>query len=244
VAEAKHKSNKSRGKRPRRESPEALPLDSPNWIPITEAHRLLCSRTGNRNLAATDLTDAMAKGAPSMRRCFAHEIRRKADGNYEKALIGPEWELLPAEHWIEREVQSWSDSTFVRERSGAPTAVKGSAKGFTYFVWRPALAEIWPDVFASTPPSSALTADPAVDRESKRGRKPYDWELFKTKFYLMLYDDDVSAYAEINAASYAKRLMDWGDKNLGEEEIPGDTQMRDKIAEWKPLWKRLKGLNK
>jgi hypothetical protein len=248
VAKAKRKSSKPRDKRPRRKPREELPLDSPNWIPITEAHQLLCSRTGNRRLAATDLTDAMAKGAPSMRRCFGHEIVRKADGSYVRRLIGPERELLPAEHWAEYEVQSWSDSTFVTKRGPKPWMVKD----FTYFVWRPALAEIWPDVFASTPPSSvptppsrALTAGPAVDlTHTKRGPKPYDWELYKAKFYLLLDDDDVSAHADINASDYAERLMTWGRNSFGEKETPEQAAMREKVAEWRSLWARLRGAKK
>jgi len=79
---------------------------------------------------------------------------------------------------------------------------------------------------------------------AKRGRKPYDWELFKAKFYLMLDDDDVPAYADIDASDYAERLMTWGNNNLGEEETPKQAAMREKVAEWKPLWKRLKDFNK
>ena len=39
-------------------SKHRLPLDSPNWTPVTE-DRLVCERTGDRRLAAQDLTDAM-----------------------------------------------------------------------------------------------------------------------------------------------------------------------------------------
>ena len=37
--------------------------------------------------------------------------------------------------------------------------------------------------------------------------------------------------------------MSWSSKN-GEEKIPDDSTMRAKITEWKPLWRRLKSLNK
>jgi hypothetical protein len=79
---------------------------------------------------------------------------------------------------------------------------------------------------------------------TKRGPKPYDWELYKAKFYLMLYDDDVLAYADVNVSDYADRLMTWGNNNFGEKETPGPTAMRDHVAEWKPLWRRLKDANK
>ena len=36
------------------------PLDSPNWMPVAEAHRLLTDLLGNGYLAAKDLTAAVA----------------------------------------------------------------------------------------------------------------------------------------------------------------------------------------
>ena len=39
-------------------SKHRLPLESPNWTPVTE-DRFVCERTGDRRLAAQDLTDAM-----------------------------------------------------------------------------------------------------------------------------------------------------------------------------------------
>jgi hypothetical protein len=128
---------------------KALPLGSPDWIPIAEAHKLLCSLTGSRDLAAKDLTDAMAdededRRVPAMRRCFTYGIRRKADGSHERVLVGPERELLPRGYWTEHELQSWSDATFVTRRSNNPASIKG----YAYFVWKPALAKRWPAAFA------------------------------------------------------------------------------------------------
>jgi DNA helicase HerA-like ATPase len=80
--------------------------------------------------------------------------------------------------------------------------------------------------------------------DAKRGRKPYDWELFKAKFYLMLDDNDVPAHTDVNVQHYADKLMTWGRNNVGGKETPEQAAMRKKVAEWKPLWKRLKGFNK
>jgi hypothetical protein len=44
-------------------------------------------------------------------------------------------------------------------------------KGYEFFVWEPKAAEIWPNVFASTSPSSAPTAS-AVDARNRGGRPP------------------------------------------------------------------------
>jgi hypothetical protein len=154
---------------------KALPLDSPDWMPIAEAHRLLCSLTGSRALAAKDLTDAMAdededRRVPAMRRCFTHGIRRKADGSHERVLIGPERELLPHEYWIEHEVQSWSDATFVTLRSNTPASIKG----YAYFVWEPALAKRWPAALAPTPSPPPTTDVLRPPPRRKPGPKPTD----------------------------------------------------------------------
>ena len=69
-------------------SKRRLPLDSPNWTPLTEVHRFVCEQTGDRRLAAQDLTDAMANGR-------VRSMRRKWSPIYDE----PERELLPASFW-------------------------------------------------------------------------------------------------------------------------------------------------
>ena len=50
-------------------SKHRLPLDSLKWTPLTEVYRFVCEQTGDRRLAAQDLTDAMANDrVRSMRR--------------------------------------------------------------------------------------------------------------------------------------------------------------------------------
>jgi hypothetical protein len=81
---------------------------------------------------------------------------------------------------------------------------------------------------------------------ARRGRKPHDsWKYFEVQFYLFLYDDDVSADGDINVEDYAHKLIDWGDRNLGQKATPRQTMMRKRIAEeWVPFWRQLKKLNK
>jgi hypothetical protein len=118
-----------------------LPL-SADWLPVTEAHRSLCSPLGSPDLAAKDLTDVMARAADypvpvrSMRRCFARGVRQPA-------------ELLPASYWIEHRLDVRSDGVFVVEGFRSIATVKG----YAFFVWKPDLAKNWPAVFA--PPSSS-----------------------------------------------------------------------------------------
>jgi len=57
-----------------------LPLDSPNWMPVAEAFRLLNGLLGNHYLAVKDLTDAVAdKRLPCMRRLIASEVAPDQD---------------------------------------------------------------------------------------------------------------------------------------------------------------------
>jgi hypothetical protein len=156
-------------------------------MPIAEAHRLLCSLTGSRVLAAKDLTDAMAdededRRLPAMRRCFIYGIRGQADGSHDRVLVGPERELLPREYWIEHEVQSWSDATFVTRRSNTPASIKH----YAYFVWKPALAKRWPAVF----PSVAAGAAQPPQRRKPGPKTEGDWDLLMAAELIRIALDD------------------------------------------------------
>ena len=137
-----------------------FPLDSPNWIPIVNAHQSLCGLTGNRELAAKHLTNALRdRDVPSMRRCFSG-WRSPPVG---AVLLEPDGELLPAAYWTEHEVvqSPLSDATIVARRSGMmPLEIAG----YAYFVWKPALAKIWPAAFA-------LAAAPAAPRVRRTNDK-------------------------------------------------------------------------
>src|SRR5215831_3926604 len=106
----------------RRKKVEQLPLDSPNWMPVAEALRLLYGLLGNPYLAAKDLFAAAAakrsdKRLPCMRRLIASEVAPNQDGK-----IVPPADATPA--YFDRE-----DAAF--------------------FVWRPKFEEIWPALAAS-----------------------------------------------------------------------------------------------
>jgi hypothetical protein len=150
--------------------PEELPFDSPNWITIEAAYRELRGApryVGYLSLAATDLDAAVCNGrVPAMRKCFLYDRNRK--------LIGLERERLELAHWDERRLSVRADGSLEVVEGAFRSRVRGpiliySVKGYAYFVWKPALAKVWPDVFASTPstpvptpPSPTLTVDPAA----------------------------------------------------------------------------------
>jgi len=143
-----------------------FPPDSPNWIPIVNALQSLCDLTGNRQLAAQDLTNALAdRDVPSMRRCFSGWRQSLPVG---AVLLEPDGELLPAAYWTEHRVQSWSsDGSFVVRRGPFVPGhgyMFAEITGYAYFVWKPALAKIWPAAFA-------LAAAPAAPRVRRTNDK-------------------------------------------------------------------------
>ena len=115
----------------RRKKVEQLLLDSPNWMPVAEALRLLNGLLGNHYLAAKDLFAAAAakrsdKRLPCMRRLIASEVAPDQD----RKIVPP------------------ADATpvyFGREDSA-------------FFVWRPKFEKIWPALAASAAPHAASSA--------------------------------------------------------------------------------------
>ena len=136
-----------------------FPLHSPKWIPIVNALQSLCDLTRNRQLAAKDLTNALAdRDVPSMRRYFSGWRESPPVG---AVLLEPDGELLPAAYWTEHEVRGWSDDgSFVARRSN----MVAQMMGYAYFVWKPALAKIWPAAFV-------LAAAPAAPRVRRTNDK-------------------------------------------------------------------------
>jgi hypothetical protein len=97
-----------------------LPLDSPNWTPLTEVHRFVCEQTGDRRLANRDLTNAMADGRlRSMARWLEPPLRANE----------PERELLPPSFWA-KEWQLHCLSEFLPEPFMP-------LKGRVLYVWKP-----------------------------------------------------------------------------------------------------------
>ena len=105
---------------------EDLPLDDPRWVPLEAPHRLLTQRTGNRHLAAQDLTALLATRVRSMRRYFGR-LRDLSRPDLER-------ELLPFSFWAEHSLSSWSDGLFIRPvRSSQPIPAAG------LYAWKPDL---------------------------------------------------------------------------------------------------------
>ena len=148
----------------RRKNVEQLPLDSPDWMPVAEALRLLQGFLGNPYLAAKDLFAAAAdkrsdKRLPCMRRLIASEVAPDQD----RKIVPP------------------ADAT----------PVYFSREDAALFVWRPKFEEIWPKLAASAAPHAASSArddeptpaptariDDKPQRRRPRPKIKQNWRLF------------------------------------------------------------------
>ena len=80
------------------------PLNSLNWMPVAEAHRLLTGLLGNGYLAAKDLTDAVTakrsdKRLPCMQRAIASRIAPDQDREIVPLLFRFDSEKLQVWEW-------------------------------------------------------------------------------------------------------------------------------------------------
>jgi hypothetical protein len=202
--------------------PAALPIDPDARISILEAFQRLRRHCGGvRTLAREQLDAALRLGGdvPGGVRLWAGDT-----------IVDPNWYAQHLQVAAKISDGQWSVEF---EQGGARLVDPRSC------LWSVSAADI--DALIKLEQESKGQGLPA---HAKRGPKPHDWELFKAKFYLLLYDDDVPAHGDINIQRYADRLMTWGRNNFGEETTPEQASMRAKVAEWKPLWQRLRDANK
>jgi hypothetical protein len=128
--------------------------DNPLWWSLELVHQLLWQRVGNPKLAAADLTEVLATFVLSMRRSLASFCDR---------------EILAFEFWDEREV-FWTGDRLVVIRHLSNEIVE--LEGFVFFVWLPALAEIWPSIFRSSLPLPPGGSPDASTAGAKRTDEP------------------------------------------------------------------------
>src|SRR5262249_24234255 len=130
--------------------PGGPPLDSLNWMPAAEAHRLLTGLLGNGYLAAKVLTAAAAdKRLPCMRCAIASRIAPDQDREIVPLSI-----RFDFDHEKLR-VSEWRGDAPVYYRGPAPVFgpadaaplgawVYFDAADAAFFVWRPKFEKIWP----------------------------------------------------------------------------------------------------
>jgi len=147
-----------------------LPLDSPDWMPVAEAHRLLTGLLGNGYLAAKDLTAAVAakrsnKRLPCMQRAIASRIAPDQDR-----------EIVPLSFWDKYEFGFDPVSGLkVCRKNYFPAYAVEFPIPVAFFVWRPKFEKIWPGVAASAPARSSPAGIEAPPPRPRGSPRTHDW---------------------------------------------------------------------
>jgi hypothetical protein len=143
-----------------------LPLDDPRWLPLADALARACPRTGDHDLAARVLTEAMAK--PGGVRSMRWRVR--------KGTGGPEREQLPLAFWAEQHELYWSGAEkrlmIIERRRAGQIVTADAARGYAFFVWKPDLDKLYPDAAVT-----AAAEGPRRSRTQERIREAVEKEL-------------------------------------------------------------------
>jgi hypothetical protein len=133
---------------------QALPLDSPNWVPLNAAFRRGNERTGSPDLTVADLKRGLDSGAVS-------SMLRPVDmSGYNFPKGRPRAPMFPEP--VQLRSTFWRDCKLRRQRDGLQV-VPVSARlvgSYVFYVWRPDLEAIWPTM---EPITGALAASEAGD---------------------------------------------------------------------------------
>jgi hypothetical protein len=147
-----------------------LPFDSPNWMPVAEAHRRLTDLLDNGDLAAKDLTAAVAakrsdKRLPCMQRAIPRHIAPDQDR-----------EIVPLSFWDKYEfgLDVSGRLEILRKNHFPPYAVEFPFP-VAFFVWRPKFEKIWPGVAASAPARSSPAGIEAPPPRPRGSPRTHDW---------------------------------------------------------------------
>jgi hypothetical protein len=200
-----------------------LPFDSPNWRPLVEAHAKLTKRVGNRQLAARDLTKAMAsEQLPSMRR----QITMRPSGLGPPA---PECVLLSDVFWRDHMLDSWSDRLFVVAAPRRSGQVIDEGRGFVFYYWKPAYREIWPDI------SIPVESIPPAPNEPTQ---PAPIEVLNTSGTLAAVEeaDTAAIKGRVRRKSLQEKMTEATIQRLYSENVPATVQTTTVLDQIKTEW--------
>lgn len=150
---------------------ERLPLDSPNWMPAAEAHRMLTGLHGNPHLAAKDLSAEAAKRLPCMRRLIASEVAPDQD----RKIVSLSFCWEP----VGEKLRVWEPEDYAPLYLGpgdaVPMYLHFDRADAAFFVWRPKFEKIWPGVAASAPARSSPAGIEAPPPRPRGSPRTHDW---------------------------------------------------------------------
>jgi hypothetical protein len=195
-----------------------LPIDDPRWMPVVEAHKRQCELTGEPQLAARELTEAMARERDGTR-----SMRRSIYG------ADPDRELLPPSHWTKCQLwwRSEAKTLIVRSRDRSdpkgPDGDIGQSHSYAYYVWRPDLEKIQPTTLAA--------AAPAQPTQPPRRRGPpttHDWHSIDGEIARRCIDPKTGRVrVPKSERKLAEGLLHWlSDQNMDQ---PAESEMREAV---------------
>jgi hypothetical protein len=192
---------------------EELPLDSPNWIAVSDAYPATLKHSASSALAITDLQAALE----------SERIRSKA-----------RWLPGPPPHSQAMQVllsgKDWREHYEIRRRDNGIVAVARKGRSLNpfaaFFLW-------WPDVikaFPSREPASEsqpmpIKASPAAQEKRKR-QQQHKWDAIKWE---MIRQVAAEAPPPLdNAAEIARRVEVWCEKKGAKP--PTNSALRDEVS--------------
>jgi hypothetical protein len=186
----------------------ALPLDDPRWLLLADALKLLAPYSGNLDLAAFDLNQALARKRKPIR-CKCRHVR------------GGHPEPVPSEFWAYFTV--WRDGSVNRRPSSSRPGyrVVRSVHELVFFVWRPDLDQLLPMQQAkqTTAPSDEQEPEKLVYVMIRAIAERLPEGARKTAEVLRRIDEEWPAECERNKVKpsgfYAKPDRDKVDRALG-----------------------------
>jgi hypothetical protein len=136
---------------------KALPLDSPNWVPFVDIHRLFVARVGSVDLAARDMTSVLRSGT-------LRSMSRRA----RPSSKSPERGLQTPEFWANWDVSIWSNDLLVvpslQRQSKVRHRLVTPLTGVLFFGWEPDLKKLGATTEAK--------AKPKANRKRRGGKRP------------------------------------------------------------------------
>jgi hypothetical protein len=228
----------------------ASPKNAVSWILLAEALALITDAYQNSRLAQRILCRAFVELQVRNRTARAeggwirggheeewkeHEHNLQLGDLWRRKYFAPDFTLNSGTLQI-----LWQDSSAtLQPEDASPVTV-------TFYrieVAREDVLKLLPPGYEAAP-ASALKLASSVPRSGlKRGPKGFDpsqLKPFEIKFYEMLYDNDLSADANIAIDTYALDLIAWGERN--KLATPQRIKMSEEIKKWLLGWRDFRAL--
>jgi hypothetical protein len=185
---------------------EQLRLDSTNWMPVPEAHRRLTGLVGDPDLAAKDLTAAVAdQRLPCMQRAIASHIAPDQDRK-----------IVPLSFWDKYEFGfDPVNGLKVCRKNRFPAYPVDFPIPVAFFVWKPKFEKIWPEPAASVSARSSPAGIEAPPPRPRGSPWTHDWFSICGEIARRCVNADGRVGVPENQSLLVNRMLRWlNDQNL------------------------------